>query len=131
MKLTALLLLVLPALAYAQADSKSSELTERVSPQVYAVPSEGSWPRMMTDGTDPIVSAVWSPAPGSNWLAITIAPGGGLNTQVYVVRSDGTGLRRLTDGGQDNNAAARSTSSLRILVSARSRASPLTGASSG
>lgn len=133
MKLTALLLPVLPMLAYAQADSRSSELTERVSrmarigsvsassfspdgrwlsvisnvsglPQVYAVPSEGGWPRMMTDGTDPVVGAVWSPAPGNNWLAITIAPGGGLNTQVYVVRSDGTGLRRLTDGGQDNNA---------------------------
>jgi dipeptidyl aminopeptidase/acylaminoacyl peptidase len=131
MKLAALLLL--PVLAYAQANSKSSEMTERVSrmarigavsapsfspdgrwlsvianvsglPQVYVVSSEGDWPRMMTDGTDPIVSAVWSPARGSNWLAITIAPGGGLNTQVYVVQSDGTGLRRLTDGGQDNNA---------------------------
>lgn len=133
MNLKALLLLVLPVLAYAQADSKSSELTERVSrmarigsvgapsfspdgrwlsvisnvsglPQVYTMASEGGWPRMMTDGTDPVVGAVWSPASGSNWLAITIAPGGGLNTQVYVVRSDGTGLRRLTDGGQDNNA---------------------------
>ncbi|MGH9174628.1 MAG: S9 family peptidase, partial [Vicinamibacterales bacterium] len=48
--------------------------------------------------------AVWSPAPASNWLALTIAPGGGLNTQLYLVRSDGTGLRRLTDGGRDNNA---------------------------
>jgi dipeptidyl aminopeptidase/acylaminoacyl peptidase len=133
MKITTLLLFVLPVLASAQADSTSSELTERVSrmarigsvsaasfspdgrslsvianvsglPQVYAVPAEGGWPRMITDSPDPIVNAAWSPAPGSNWLAITIAPGGGLNTQVYVVRSDGTGLRRLTDGGQDNNA---------------------------
>ena len=59
---------------------------------------------MITDGADPVVSAAWSPAPGSDWLAITVAPAGGLNTQVHVVRSDGTGLRRLTDGGQDNNA---------------------------
>jgi dipeptidyl aminopeptidase/acylaminoacyl peptidase len=128
-----ILLFVVPVLAYGQPDSKSSELTERVSrmarigsvtapsfspdgrwlsvisnvsgvPQVYVIPSTGGWPRMVTDGVDPVVSAVWSPAPGSDWIALTVAPGGGLNTQVYVVRSDGTGMRRLTDGGQDNNA---------------------------
>jgi dipeptidyl aminopeptidase/acylaminoacyl peptidase len=133
MKLKVLFLLLVPVLAYGQADSKSSELTERVSrmarigsvtapsfspdsrwlsvisnisgvPQVYVIPSTGGWPRMVTDGVDPVVSAVWSPAPGSDLIALTVAPGGGLNTQVYVVRSDGTGLRRLTDGGQDNNA---------------------------
>ena len=128
-----LLLVVVPLLMYAQANSTSTELIERVSrmarigsvsaptfspdgrrlsvisnvsglPQVFTVPFEGGWPRMLTEGTDPVVSAIWSPAAGSDWLAITIAPAGGLNTQVYVVRSDGTGLRRLTDGGQDNNA---------------------------
>jgi dipeptidyl aminopeptidase/acylaminoacyl peptidase len=133
MTLKVLFLLVVPALAYGQPDSKSSELTERVSrmarvgsvtapsfspdgrwlsvisnvsgvPQVYVIPSTGGWPRMVTDGVDPVVSAVWSPATGSDWIALTVAPGGGLNTQVYVVRSDGTGMRRLTDGGQDNNA---------------------------
>jgi dipeptidyl aminopeptidase/acylaminoacyl peptidase len=126
-------LLILPVLASAQTEPTSPELVERVSrmarigsvtapsfspdgrwlsvisnasglPQVYVVPSEGGWPRMVTDGTDPVVSAVWSPARGSNALAITIAPGGGLNSQVYVVRADGTDLRRLTAGGQDNNA---------------------------
>ena len=133
MKFKVLALAVLPVIASAQADPKSSELAERVArmarigsvnvqsfspdgqrlsvisnvsglPQVYVIPSDGGWPRMITDGADPVVSAVWSPAPGSDWLAITVAPAGGLNTQVYVVRSDGTGLRRLTDGGQDNNA---------------------------
>ena len=59
---------------------------------------------MVTDGVDPVVSAVWSPASGSDWIALTVAPGGGLNTQLYVVRSNGTGMRLLTDGGQDNNA---------------------------
>ena len=114
-----------------QAENTSSDLTERVTrmarigsvtapsfspdgrwlsiisnvsglPQVYVIPSTGGWPRMITDGTDPVVGAAW--APSGDTLAITIAPGGGLNTQVYVVRSDGTGLRRLTDGKQDNNA---------------------------
>ncbi len=128
-----LLLALLPVLGFTQATSPAADLTERVSrmarigsatapsfspdgrwlsvianvsglPQVYVIPAEGGWPRMITDGTDPVTSAVWSPAAGSNSIAITVAPGGGLNTQVYVVQSDGTGFRRLTDGGQDNNA---------------------------
>lgn len=129
----ALLLILLPVLGYAQSPGKLADLTARVTamarigstgapsfspdgrwlsvlanlsglPQVYVIPAEGGWPRMVTDGPDPVTTAVWSPAEGSNWLAITIAPGGGLNTQVYIVRSDGTGLRRLTEGGQETNA---------------------------
>ncbi len=71
-------------------------------PQVWVVPVEGGYPRMVTNGDDPVLSAAWSPA--SDWIAVTIAPGGGLNSQVYVVKPDGSGLRRLTDGGKDNNA---------------------------
>ena len=133
MKFKVLALVALPVIAYAQADSKSSELAERVArmarigsvsvssfspdgqwlsvisnisgiPQAYVIPTNGGWPRMITDSPDPVLSAAWSPAPVSDWLAITVSPAGGLNTQVYVVRADGTGLRRLTDGGQDNNA---------------------------
>src|SRR5262252_2105186 len=71
------------------------------APQVWIVPAEGGYPRMVTNGDDPVVSQDWSPA--GDWLAVTIAPGGGLNTQIYLVKPDGTGLRRLTDGGKDNN----------------------------
>jgi dipeptidyl aminopeptidase/acylaminoacyl peptidase len=71
-------------------------------PQVWIAPVGGGYPRMVTNGDDPVTGAQWSPA--SDWLAVTIAPGGGLNTQVYVVKPDGTALRRLTDGGKDNNA---------------------------
>ena len=70
-------------------------------PQLWIVPVEGGYPRMVTNGDDPVIGAEWSPA--SDWLAVTIAPGGGLNSQVYVVKPDGTGLRRLTLGGKDNN----------------------------
>jgi hypothetical protein len=123
--------LLASVLLFAQADNPSSELTERVTrmarigsvsapsfspdgrwpsvisnvsgvPQVYVIPSSGGWPRTITDGSNRVVGAAW--APGGDTLAITRAPGGGLNTQVYVVRADGTGLRRLTDGKQDNNA---------------------------
>jgi dipeptidyl aminopeptidase/acylaminoacyl peptidase len=125
-----LALLAASVLLSAQADDPSSDLTERVTrmarigsvtaasfspdgrwlsvlsnlggtPQVYVIPSSGGWPQMITDGTDAVVGAAW--APRGDMLAITIAPGGGLNTQVYVIRADGTGLRRLTDGKQDNN----------------------------
>jgi len=70
-------------------------------PQVWVMPAEGGFPRMITNGDDPVTDAEWSPA--SDWLAVTIAPGGGLNTQVYVIKPDGAGLRRLTDGGKTNN----------------------------
>jgi dipeptidyl aminopeptidase/acylaminoacyl peptidase len=71
------------------------------SPQVWIVPAEGGYPRMVTNGDDPVTQADWSPA--SDWIAVTIAPGGGLNTQVYVVKPDGTSMKLLTQGGQDNN----------------------------
>jgi Tol biopolymer transport system component len=58
------------------------------SPQVWIVPVEGGFPRMVTNGDDPVVQAEWSPA--GDWIAVAIAPGGGLNTQVYVVKPDGT-----------------------------------------
>lgn len=70
-------------------------------PQVWVVPVEGGYPRMVTNGDDPVIGAEWSPA--GDWIAVTIAPGGGLNSQVYIVRPDGSGMRRLTDGGKDNN----------------------------
>src|SRR5437588_4794503 len=62
-------------------------------PQVWIVPSEGGYPRMVTNSSDPVTEAHWSPT--SDWLSVTIAPGGGLNSQVYLVKPDGTGLRRL------------------------------------
>lgn len=70
-------------------------------PQVWVMPAVGGFPRMITNGDDPVTDAEWSPA--SDWLAVTIAPGGGLNTQIYVIKPDGAGLRRLTDGGKTNN----------------------------
>ena len=71
-------------------------------PQVWIVPASGGFPRLVTTGNDPVAAVVdWSPA--GDWLAYTVVPGGGLNSQIYVARSDGTGVRRLTDGGKENN----------------------------
>jgi dipeptidyl aminopeptidase/acylaminoacyl peptidase len=70
-------------------------------PQAWVVPAEGGYPRMVTNGDDPVSDVEWSPT--SDWLAVAIAPGGGLNEQVYLVKSDGTGMRLMTQGGKDNN----------------------------
>ncbi|HET9838287.1 MAG TPA: S9 family peptidase [Candidatus Angelobacter sp.] len=71
------------------------------TPQVWIVPSEGGYPRMVTNGDDPVTEQQWSPA--SDWIAVAIAPGGGLNTQIYVVKPDGAGMKLLTLGGSDSN----------------------------
>ncbi len=57
---------------------------------------------MVTALEDPVGAVEWSP--DGAWLAIAVAPGGGMNQQVYLVRPDGTGLRRLTDGGRETNS---------------------------
>jgi dipeptidyl aminopeptidase/acylaminoacyl peptidase len=70
-------------------------------PQVWTVAAEGGWPTQVTALDDQIYGVAWSP--DGDWLALSLAPGGGMNQQVYLVRPDGTGLRRLTDGGAENN----------------------------
>ncbi|HEX3481455.1 MAG TPA: S9 family peptidase [Kofleriaceae bacterium] len=70
-------------------------------PQVFIVPTGGGWPVQVTSGSDPVGRPAWSPR--GDLIAYTVAPGGGLNTQVHVVAPDGTGGRRLTLGGKDNN----------------------------
>ena len=76
-------------------------------PQVWTVPVAGGWPRQVTALDDAVGGMEWSPT--SDWLAISVAPGGGMNTQIYLVHSDGSGLKRFTAGGKDNNWLARWT----------------------
>src|SRR5690349_5227744 len=68
------------------------------SPQVWKVATGGGWPELLTAFDDPVSNVNWSP--DGQWLSLTVAPGGGMNTQIYLIRPDGTGLRRLTDGGK-------------------------------
>lgn len=76
-------------------------------PQVWTAPTAKGWPNLVTSLDDPVNSVEWSPT--SDWLGITVAPGGGMNTQIYLVRPDGTGLKRYTRGGKDNNWLAHWT----------------------
>lgn len=70
-------------------------------PQIWTVPSSGGWPELVTAFDDPIGEVEWSPE--GKWLAFSLAPGGGMNSQIHIVHPDGSGLRRLTPGGKDNN----------------------------
>lgn len=77
------------------------------TPQVWITTATGGWPIQVTALEDPVTRVEWSTA--GNWLAISVAPGGGMNTQIYVVHPDGTGLKRYSQGGKDNNWLSRWT----------------------
>lgn len=93
-------------------------------PQVWIVPVEGGWPRLVTSGTDPVGGVVWSPK--GDWLAFSLLPGGGLNSQIEIVRPDGSGRRRLTEGGKENNWLGEWTGDGRFLTMASNRRDPAT-----
>jgi dipeptidyl aminopeptidase/acylaminoacyl peptidase len=71
------------------------------SPQAWVVSSDGGWPEQVTALDDPVEGIDWSPT--GEWIALQVAPGGGLNSQIWVVKPDGTELRRIVGGGKDNN----------------------------
>jgi dipeptidyl aminopeptidase/acylaminoacyl peptidase len=91
-------------------------------PQVWVAPVDGGAPAQVTRGDDPVGRVTWSP--DGEWLAFSLAPGGGMNTQVYVVRPDGSGLRRLTDGGKETNNLGDWTHDGRRIMLGSNRASP-------
>jgi dipeptidyl aminopeptidase/acylaminoacyl peptidase len=91
-------------------------------PQVWVMRVDGGAPRQVTKGDDPIGRVTWSPS--GEWLALSLAPGGGMNTQIYVVRPDGTGLRRLTDGGKETNNLGDWTHDGKRITMGSNRANP-------
>ena len=91
-------------------------------PQVWVVQTAGGVPAQVTRGDDPVGRVVWSP--NREWLALSIAPGGGMNTQIHVVRPDGSGLRRLTDGGRETNNLGDWTHDGRRITMGSNRSNP-------
>ena len=61
-------------------------------PQVWTMASDGARPVRVTSLDDPVSEVAWSP--DGRFLAFTLAPGGGMNTQVYLMRPDGQQLSR-------------------------------------
>jgi len=72
------------------------------SPQVWTVATAGGWPELVTTFDDPVTHVAWSPA--GDWLAVSVAPGGGMNQQVWRMRPDGSEARRITRGGKETNS---------------------------
>jgi len=92
------------------------------TPQAWVVPSAGGWPDQLTAIDDPVQDLAWSP--DGRWIALDIAPGGGLNRQIWVVRPDGSGLRRLTEGGKENNWLGPWMPDSKAIVIASNRRDP-------
>jgi dipeptidyl aminopeptidase/acylaminoacyl peptidase len=90
-------------------------------PQVWTVDAAGGYPQLVTAFDDGISFVEWSP--DGKWLAFTLAPGGGMNTQVYLVRPDGTGVKRLTDGGKETNGLGPWSRDGSLLVTTSNRRS--------
>jgi dipeptidyl aminopeptidase/acylaminoacyl peptidase len=93
-------------------------------PQAWVTAADGGAPQQVTKGDDPVGRVIWSP--DGEWLALSLAPGGGMNTQIYVVRPDGSGLRRLTDGGKETNNLGDWTHDGRRITMGSNRANPST-----
>ena len=103
-------------------DGKAIAFVSNLSglPQVWTVPAAGGFPRMVTSFDDPVGNVEWSP--DGKWIAFSLAPGGGMNTQVWLVKPDGTGLKRLTDGGKETNRLGRFRHDAAKLVLGSNRA---------
>jgi dipeptidyl aminopeptidase/acylaminoacyl peptidase len=89
-------------------------------PQIWIAANGGT--HQVTRGDDPVGRVIWSPK--GDWLAFSLAPGGGMNTQIYIVRPDGSGLRRLSDGGKETNNLSAWTHDGVGLMMGSNRANP-------
>jgi dipeptidyl aminopeptidase/acylaminoacyl peptidase len=70
-------------------------------PQVWIGELKGEEPKQLSAFEDSVGGALWSPA--GDQLAVSIAPGGGLNTQIYLMPATAHEPRLITEGGQINN----------------------------
>ncbi|MDH4063464.1 MAG: hypothetical protein OEW19_03630 [Acidobacteriota bacterium] len=91
-------------------------------PQIWVMSTDGGWPTLVTNDDDPVGNVIWSPT--ADWLAYSLAPGGGMNTQVYVVKADGSGQRRLTKGGKETNRLFQWTHDGRHLATGSNTRNP-------
>lgn len=84
-------------------DSKRIAFVTNASgvPNVWMSNADGSELRQVTNSEDQVGGVSWSPT--GDTLAIDIAPGGGLNSQIYLMPANGGEMRMITAGGRVNN----------------------------
>lgn len=70
-------------------------------PQVWVANNGGEGIKQLTSFEDSVGGVLWSPA--GDRLAVSVAPGGGLNTQIYLVPVEGGEPEMITNGGEINN----------------------------
>src|SRR5206468_1400315 len=68
----------------------------------------------ITFSADPVLAVHWSP--DGEWLACSVATGGGVRTEVWVVRPDGTDARRIAGGDQHAALGPWAREGHRLLV---------------
>lgn len=83
-------------------------------PQVFTAGRDGSDALQITTFDDQVDTALWSPA--GDLLAVSVAPGGGLNTQIYLMPAEGGEPRMITAGGKVNNWLTRWSDDGRYLA---------------
>ena len=88
-------------------------------PQVWTVAYDGVRPAAVTHLEDQVGRVEWSP--DGRWLAFTVAPGGGMNSQIYLVRPDGQQLVQASEGGRATNRLTRWSHDGRLLLLASNR----------
>jgi dipeptidyl aminopeptidase/acylaminoacyl peptidase len=94
-------------------------------PEVWKVASDGVRPQRITSLDDPAGVVDWSP--DGRLLAFTVAPGGGMNSQLYLMRPDGQQLARASapeDNGRSNNLLSGFSHDGRLLLLSSNRADP-------
>jgi dipeptidyl aminopeptidase/acylaminoacyl peptidase len=89
-------------------------------PQVWTVAADGVRPEQVTRLDDQVGTVEWSP--DGRWLAFTLAPGGGMNSQVYLASPDGRQLSRTSEGGKVNNRLSGWSHDGRLLLLSSNRA---------
>ncbi len=83
-------------------------------PQAFISNNDGTGLEQITDFEDPVGAALFSP--DGDHLAVTVAPGGGLNSQIFLLPAQGGDPIQITEGGQINNWLTEWSSDGRFLA---------------